>query len=157
VSIFLVTAYDALASLWATQTDMTQGAGGHVVIDRRELEAFEASVLTDDEVRRLLEDVTHSVAVEVQQQSPTRIVVTMGLWLVGLASLWQLVKVGIDHLRRMSDTAVLQKQVEVVAEVKALGYDEKQAAQVVERLLKLIRTRPDDDSVLKALQKMLSS
>jgi len=45
----------------------------------------------------------------------------------------------------------------VIAEVKALGYDEKQTTQVVERLLKSIRTRPDDDSMLKALQKMLSS
>jgi hypothetical protein len=127
------------------------------MIDRRELEAFEASVLADDEVRRMLEDVTHSVAAEVQQQAPTRIDVTMGQWLVGLASLWQLAKVGIHHLRGMSDTAMLQKQVAVIAEVKTLGYDEKQAAQVVERLLKLIRTRPEDDSVLKALQKMLSS
>jgi len=126
-------------------------------MDRRELEAFETRVLADDEVRRMLEDITHSVAVEVQQQSPTRVDVMMGLWLVGLASLWQLAKVGIQHLRGMSDTAVLQKQVAVIAEVKALGYDEKQAAQVVERLLKGIRTRPDDDSVLKALQKMLSS
>ena len=33
---------------------------------------------------------------------------------------------------------------------------EKQVTQVVERLLKSIRTRPDDDSVLKTLQKMLS-
>jgi hypothetical protein len=38
-----------------------------------------------------------------------------------------------------------------------LGYDEKHTAQVVEPLLKNIRTRPDDDSVLKTLQKMLSS
>ena len=126
-------------------------------MDRRELEAFEASVLADDEVRRMLEDITRSVATEVQQQSPTRVDVTLGLWLVGLASLWLLAKVGIHHLRGLSDTAVLQTQVEVIAEVKALGYDEKHAAQVVERLLKGIRTRPDDDSVLKALQKMLSS
>jgi hypothetical protein len=127
------------------------------VIDRRELEVFEASILADNEVRHMLEDVTHSVAVEVQQQSLTRVDVTLGLGLVGLASLWQLAKVGIQHLRGLSDTAVLQKQIEVIAEVKALGYDEKQTTQVVERLLKLIRTRPDDDSVLKALQKMLSS
>ncbi len=127
------------------------------MIDRRGLEAFETSVLADDEVRRMLEDITHSVAVELQQQSPTRVDVTLGMWLVGLASLWLLAKVGIHHLRGMSDTAVLQTQVEVIAEVKALGYDEKHAAQVVERLLKGIRTRPDDDSMLKALQKMLSS
>jgi hypothetical protein len=128
-----------------------------VVIDRRELEAFEASVLADDEVRRMLEDIVRSVAVEVQQQSPKHLDVTAGLWLVGLAALWQLAKVGIHHLRGMSDTAVVQQQVEVIAKVKALGCDEKQAAQVVERLLKSIRTRPDDDTVLKTLQKMLSS
>ena len=52
---------------------------------------------------------------------------------------------------------MLQQQVEVIAKVKDLGYDEKQTTQVVERLLKSIRTRPDDDTVLKALQKMLSS
>jgi hypothetical protein len=127
------------------------------MIDRRELEAFEASVLANDEVRRMLEDITRSVAVEVQQQSPTRLDVSVALWLVGLAGLWQLAKIGIHHLRGMSDAAVLQQQVEVIAEVKALGYDEKHATQVVERLLKSIRTRPDDDSVLKTLQKTLSS
>ena len=126
------------------------------MVDRRELEAFEASVLADDDVRRMLEDATRSVAVEVPQQPPRHIDVTAGLWLVGLAALWQLVKVGIHHLRGMSDTVMLQKQLEVIAEVKALGYDEKHAAQVVERLLKSIRTRPDDDSMLKSLQKMLS-
>jgi hypothetical protein len=127
------------------------------MMDRRELESFEASVLANDEVRRMLEDITRSVAVEVQQQSPTRLDVSVALWLVGLAGLWQLAKVGIHHLRGMSDAAVLQQQVEVIAEVKALGYDEKHATQVVERLLKSIRTRPDDDSVLKTLQKTLSS
>jgi hypothetical protein len=49
------------------------------VIDRQELEAFEASVLADDEVRRMLEDVTRNVAVEAQQRSPTRLDVTAGL------------------------------------------------------------------------------
>jgi hypothetical protein len=126
------------------------------MMDRRELEAFEASVLADDEVRRMLEDVTNSVAVEGQLQSPTRDV-TLGLWLVGLASLWQLVKIGIQHLRGLSETAIVQKQVEVTAEVQALGYNQKQATQVVERLLKNIRTRRDDDAVLKALPKMLSA
>jgi hypothetical protein len=126
-------------------------------MDRRELEAFEASVLADDKVRSMLEEITRSVAVEVEQQSPRRLDATAGLWLVGLAALWQLIKVGIHHLRGMSDTTALRKQIEVIAEVKALGYDEKQAIQVVERLFKSIRTRPDDDSGLKTLQKMLSS
>jgi Holliday junction resolvasome RuvABC DNA-binding subunit len=76
---------------------------------------------------------------------------------VGLAALWRLVKVGIHRLRSMSDPTVLQKQIEMIAKVKALGYDEKHATQVVERLLKSVRTRPDDDSVLKTLQKTLAS
>ena len=37
------------------------------MIDRRELEAFEASVQADDEVRRILEDITRSVAAEVER------------------------------------------------------------------------------------------
>jgi hypothetical protein len=56
------------------------------VTDRRELEAFETGVLADEEVRRMLEDITRSIVMEVQQQSPSRLDVTTGLWLVGLAS-----------------------------------------------------------------------
>jgi hypothetical protein len=90
-------------------------------MDRRGLEAFEASILADDEVRRMLEDITRSVAVEAQQQSPTHLDVMAGLWLLGLAALWQPVKVGIHHLRSMSDTTVLQKQVEVIARGEGAG------------------------------------
>jgi hypothetical protein len=74
------------ASGWRNQTGQ-HDEGGHVVTDRRELEAFEARVLADDEVRRMLEDITRSVAMEVQQQSPIRVDVTAALWLVGLAGL----------------------------------------------------------------------
>lgn len=127
------------------------------MIDMRELEAFEASVRADNGLRHMLEGVTSQVAVEVEHQSPTRVDPTAGLWLVGLAGLWLLVKVGINHLRGMSDVNALQKQVEAIARLKELGYDPKQATQVLEHLLKGIRTRPNDDSVIKTLQKMLSS
>jgi hypothetical protein len=79
-------------------------------MDRRELEAFEAKVLADDEVRRMLEDAACGVAIEAPPQSPTRVDPTLGLWLVGLTALWQLAKIGIHHLRGMSDSAVLQQQ-----------------------------------------------
>ena len=123
----------------------------------RELEAFEASVRADDALRHMLEDVTDKVAVEVERQSPTRIDPTAGLWLVGLAGLWLLVKVGIHHLRGMSDVNALQKQVEIIARLEELGYDPKQATQVIAHLLKGIRARPNDDAVIKTLQKLLSS
>jgi Holliday junction resolvasome RuvABC DNA-binding subunit len=57
----------------------------------------------------------------------------------------------------MSETTALAKQVEVIARLKKLGYNETQAAQVVENLLKELRTRPDDDSVVKTLQKVIPS
>ena len=76
---------------------------------------------------------------------------------MGLVSLWQLARVGIQYLRGMSEAEALQRLVEVIAKLKVLGYDEKHAAQVVERLLKSIRTQPDDDAVFKALQKLPSA
>lgn len=81
----------------------------------------------------------------------------MGLWLVGLAGLWLLVKVGVNRLRGINEAAALAKQVEVIARLKELGYDEKQAAKVVENLLKGLRTRPDDDAILQKLQKLIPS
>lgn len=127
------------------------------VIDRQELEAFEAQVQAEEALRHLLDEATTGVATEVELVSPTRVDPVMGLWIVGLAGLWLLSKVGINHLRGMSETAALAKQVEVISRLKELGYDETQSAQVVENLLKGLRTRPDDDSVLKTLQKLIAS
>lgn len=127
------------------------------VIDSRELEAFEEQVQSDESLRHLIIEATKGITAETDLVSPTRFDPAMGLWLVGLSGLWLLVKVGINHLRSMSEANALQKQVEVIARLKELGYDETQSAQVVENLLKGIRARPGDDSVLKTLQKLLSS
>ncbi len=48
------------------------------------------------------------------------------------------------------------QQIDKIGKLKELGYDEKQASAVVQRLLKRIRTRPEDDSVLSAMTKLLS-
>ncbi len=126
-------------------------------MDRRELEAFEAQMQANDDLRHLVEAATARVAAEIERDSPTRVVPVAALWLVGVASLWLLGKVGIHYLRGMSETAVLAKQVDVIARLKELGYDETQAAQVVENILQGIRTRPDDDAVLKMIQKLFPS
>lgn len=125
-------------------------------IDSRELEGFEEHVQADESLRNLITEATTGVAAETHLVSPTRMVPVMGLWLVGLSGLWLLGKVGINHLRNMSETHALEKQVEVIAKLHELGHDETQSAQVVENLLKGIRTRPDDDAVLKTLQKVIS-
>lgn len=126
-------------------------------IDSRELEVFEKQVQADESLRNLITEATTGVAAETDLASPTRFDPAMGLWLVGLSGLWLLGKVGINHLLSMSEASALEKQVEVIARLKELGYDETQSAQVVENLLKGIRARPGDDSVLKTLQKVSSS
>jgi len=120
----------------------------------REFEAFEAYVRADDGLRTMLENVTHSVAGEGERQSPLRLDPMDGLWLVALAGLWQMVKVGIQYLRGLSEMQIVAQRLEIIARVKALGFDEKHAVQVVERLLKDIHTRPEDDAVSKTLLKM---
>lgn len=117
----------------------------------QEIEAFEGQVRADAAVRRLLEDVTQDVAEADARPSPTRLDPTAALWLVGVVGLWKLAKVGIDHLRGLSEVALVTKQIELVREMQTLGCDAKQATQVVERLLKDLRTRPDNDPVLKRL------
>jgi len=69
--------------------------------------------------------------------------------------LWKVVKAGIDHLRGLSEIALVARQRELIRDMQALGCDAKHATQVVERLLKGIRTRPDNDAVLKKLLHIL--
>src|SRR5574341_98401 len=115
-------------------------------MEMRELEAFEVRVRADDGLRAMLENVTCSVADEGERQSSLRVIdPTDGLWLVALAGLWQVVKVGIQYLRGLSEMQVLGKRLEIIARVKELGFDEKHAVQMVERLLKDIRARSEDD------------
>lgn len=122
----------------------------------QEIEAFEGQVRADEALRSMLEDVTRSVAAEGESLSPTRLDPTAGLWLVGVVGLWKLAKADIDYLRGLSEIALATKQLELIREMQALGCDTKHATQVVERLLKGIRSRPDDDAVLKRLLKMVS-
>lgn len=117
----------------------------------QELEAFEAQVQTDEVLRTLLEDLIRSVADEGEPASRTRFDPTAGLWLVGVAALWKLASVGIDHLRGLSESAQIAKQLDLVREMQALGCEPKQATQMVARLLKELRTRPAHDVVLKRL------
>lgn len=57
----------------------------------------------------------------------------------------------------LAKSSVHYQQVDIIADLQELGYDAKQATQVVERLLQGLRTRPNDNAVIKTIQKMLSS
>jgi hypothetical protein len=76
-----------------------------------------------------------------------------GLSLVAVAALWKLLSVGIGTLRSMSEDATLQRRIQLIRELQELGY-ERQAPFIVDRLLKELRERPDDDPVLKQLTEM---
>ena len=84
-------------------------------MELRELEVFEARVRADGDLRTMLENLTCSVADEGERQSPLRVIdPTDGLWLVALAGLWQVVKVGVQYLRGLSEMQVLEKRLEII-------------------------------------------
>ena len=75
------------------------------------------------------------------------------LSLIVVAALWKLLNVGIDTLRRMSEDATVQRRIQLIRELQEMGY-QRQAPFIVDRLLKDMRERPEDDPVLKKLTDM---
>ncbi len=69
------------------------------------------------------------------------------------AAAWKLLSVGIDTLRTMSEDATAQRRIQLIRELQEMGY-ERQAPFIVDRLLKEMRERPEDDPVLKKLTEM---
>ncbi len=119
-------------------------------------EALAIQVRADAARRTMREALPRSVAAEGQSQARTRVDPTAGVWRVGLAGLWKLVKAGIAHRRGLREVALVARQLELIRATQALGCDAKQATQGVERLRKGLRTRPDNDPVLQRLLKMVS-
>lgn len=78
-----------------------------------------------------------------------------GLSLVVAAALWKLLNVGIETLRRMTEDAAAQRRIQFIRELQEMGY-ERQAPFIVDRLLKDMRERPEDDPVLKKLAEIHS-
>ena len=75
------------------------------------------------------------------------------LSLIATAALWKLVCVGITTLRGMTENALLGQRVQLIRELRDMGY-ERQAPYIVDRLLKDMRDRPEDDPVLKKIAEL---
>ena len=76
-----------------------------------------------------------------------------GLSLVAVAALWKLLSVGIGALRRMSEDATIERRIQLIRQLQEMGY-ERQAPFIVDRLLREMRERSEDDPVLKKLTEM---
>jgi hypothetical protein len=120
-----------------------------------EFEAFQTKVQSLPEVGRLLDEMTHEATLheltDVQRAEP----LTTALSLVAVAALWKLINLGIDSLRSMAEDETLRCRIEMIGQLRDLGY-ERQAPFILERLQKELRERPDNDPVLKALSELLA-
>ena len=123
--------------------------------EMRELEAFEEAVRRAPAARAFVEE-TAGVATSVATESaPMRFDVgPQDAWLLALAALWQIVKIGIDHLRALSETKLVEQRIKIVEELAKSGGDKKAAEAIVEAQLSSIQSRAVNDSVLEDLKKL---
>ncbi len=119
-----------------------------------EIKTLQTNIQSVPEIRALVDSVAEDAEFE-ESMTGTKIgdPLSAGLSLVAVAALWQLVSIGIETLRRMSENATVERRVELIRQLQAMGY-ERQAPFIVDRLLKEMRERPADDPVLKALVRM---
>ena len=116
-----------------------------------DIETFQSSLQSQPEIMALLDAVSADAAFQ-ESMSATRAVdpLSASLSLVAVAALWRLLQLGIGTLRRMSEDATLKRRIELIRQLQQAGY-EREAPLIVDRLLKEMRGRPDDDPLLKKL------
>ena len=121
---------------------------------REQIEAIEHRVLEDKILcdfldhclSRSRESTEHTEALKRFDVSAT------DLWLLGLLMLWRVAKIGVDHLRQVSEIEATRKILSDVKMLRDLGYSKAAAVSVIERLLKDIRDRSQDDPVIRAIE-----
>ena len=119
-----------------------------------DIEQFQAKIQSMPEIKAIVDNVVEEAEFQ-ESTSPTRFVdpLSASLSLVAAAALWKLLSVGIDTLRLMTETIITKRRIQLIAELQAMGY-ERQAPLIVDRLLREMRTRPENDPVLKKLTQM---
>jgi len=80
-----------------------------------------------------------------------------GLWAVANVGLLLLLKMGVDHLRGMSELAIAKRRLKLIDELVKDGYDRAEASSLIERLLTRIRSEPDNSAVLESLKLLQSA
>ena len=119
-----------------------------------EIETFQTNIQNVPDIMAIVEGTAEDAEFQ-ELMEGTRISdpVSASLALVAVVALWQLLRIGIGALRRMSQDATVKQRIQLIGQLQEMGY-ERQAPFIVDRLLKEIRERPEDDPVVKKLTKM---
>ena len=124
-----------------------------------ELEKFETAIRGDAELSAII-DRAAAAGEEQRKEAAKHRMMGAGtaLGLICVVALWKLAKVGIDHLRRMSENAALEKRMEIARQVVAeTGASLAEVIAAIESLMKDIKTRDDADAVTEAIMRMFKA
>lgn len=118
-----------------------------------QIETFQANIQSEPGIVALVDSVAEDAEFREATAGTRFDPLSAGLSLVAVAALWKLLDAGIGALRRMGENATVERRIRLIGQLQDMGY-ERQAPFIVDRLLKEIRERPDDDPVLKKLMEM---
>lgn len=116
-----------------------------------EIQAFQTDIQSVPEIKALLDRVAEDAELH-ELTGGTRLgdPLSAGLSLVVVAALWKLLSVGIAELRRLGEDAALARRIRLIRQLQQMGY-ERQAPFIIDRLVKELHERPEDDPVLEKL------
>ena len=128
------------------------------MVSLNELEGFEKRVQGSAVIRPFLADIVSGGSVSSDGRSRDLADVGIaGLWAVANVGLLLLLKMGVDHLRGMSELAIAKRRLKLIDELVKDGYDRAEASSLIERLLTRIRSEPDNSAVLESLKLLQSA
>ncbi len=122
--------------------------------DTNAIELFQTRIQSVPEIAVLVNGVSEDAEVR-ESTNGTKIgdPMSIGLSLVIVAALWKLLNIGIGALRTMSEDTTAERRIQLIRQLQEMGYD-RQAPFIVDRLLKEMRERPEDDPVLTKLTEL---
>lgn len=119
---------------------------------------FDRLVRDDAELASYLQDLAGDALGGEELETPQRYISGAEVALVVAAyGVWSLLKIGVDHLRGLSEAVLAEKRAELVGDLhRDLGISPEKAEPVVTRIYKDIRERSSDDPILKKLLNIFS-
>ena len=120
-----------------------------------QFDRFERIVREDESLAPFLKDIAAGASggakTETRSLGPDAFIsIDAALFGVAVCALWSVVRIGIDHLRGLSEDRRVARQTEIVADLVSQGFSAKEATAVVTALLNGIQKRSADDPILKA-------
>ena len=123
-----------------------------------EFDRFEQAARDSAELLALAEKIADDAAQHVDL-APTRTLGPIAAGLTGLVfyALFRMAKSGCDYLDGLSDTALVEKRVQVVRDLTDAGFPSNQSAAVVDAAFKDRIQRTQGDSVVKLVGQIVDT